>query len=48
MSATALMVAIENYKLATDIKLYDGSYSEYSARQKEAPQKWAMEQESIP
>ena len=37
MTATTLMAALEHYGIAKgEIKLYDGSWTEYSAKQKEA------------
>ncbi len=36
MTATALMAALEHYEIAKgEVKLYDGSWTEYSAKQKE-------------
>ena len=37
MTATALIAALEHYGIAKgEVKLYDGSWTEYSAKQKEA------------
>jgi 3-mercaptopyruvate sulfurtransferase SseA len=36
MTATALMAALEHYGIAKgEVKLYDGSWTEYSGKQKE-------------